>query len=123
VKRSIDGDLLVVSSETVALGIRVGEEPCLEDGICGGFDAGDEVGGGECGLFYFCEIIRWLFDVFCQLRSFCLRFLGVGKGKGRTFRFKVIFPTGRSGTSPWGQTFVRSKIFQRKFSACSGDNT
>lgn len=43
-ERAVDGDLLVVSAQTVAVGIRVGEETGLEDGVCGGLDAGDHVG-------------------------------------------------------------------------------
>lgn len=46
----VDGDLLVVHTETVAVGIRVGEEAGLQDGVGGGLNAGDQVGGGEGGL-------------------------------------------------------------------------
>ena len=34
VERRIDGELVIVDTKTVAMGIRVGEEPGLEDGIC-----------------------------------------------------------------------------------------
>lgn len=46
----VDGDLLVVGAEAVAVGVGVGEEAGLEDGVGRGLDAGDEVGGGEGGL-------------------------------------------------------------------------
>jgi len=42
--------LLVVDTKTVAMGIRVGEEPRLEDGICRGLDVGDEMRRRESGL-------------------------------------------------------------------------
>lgn len=46
----VDGDLLVVGAEAVAVGVGVGEEAGLEDGVGRGFDSGHEVRGGEGGL-------------------------------------------------------------------------
>jgi len=34
VERRVDGELLIVDTKAVAMGIRVREEPGLEDGIC-----------------------------------------------------------------------------------------
>ena len=53
----VDGDLVVVGSEAVAVSVGVGEETALEDGIGGGFDAWDHVRGGECGLFDFGKVV------------------------------------------------------------------
>jgi hypothetical protein len=41
VDRRVDGDLLVVDAEAVALGVGVGEEAGLEDGVGGGLNARD----------------------------------------------------------------------------------
>jgi hypothetical protein len=60
VKRSVDGDLLVVDAEAVALGVGVGEEAGLEDRVSGGFDAGHQVGWGEGDLFDFGEVVLGL---------------------------------------------------------------
>ena len=57
VQGAVDGDLLVVDAETVALGVGVAEEAGLEHGVDGGFDAGDEVGGGEGELFDVGEVV------------------------------------------------------------------
>jgi hypothetical protein len=48
--RSVDGELLVVGTETVAVGVGVGEETGLEDGVGGRLDIGDHVGGRKGGL-------------------------------------------------------------------------
>lgn len=53
----VDGDLLVVDAEAVAVGVRVGEEAGLEDGVGGGLDAGDEVGGREGHLLDLGEVV------------------------------------------------------------------
>lgn len=55
VERSVDGELAVVGTETVALRVGVREEAGLEDGVGGGLDSGDEVRGGECDLLDLCE--------------------------------------------------------------------
>ena len=54
---AVDGNLLGVSAQTVTVGVWVGEEAGLEDGVGGGLDAGDHVGGGEGGLFDLCEVV------------------------------------------------------------------
>ena len=56
-ERAVNGDLLVVTAETVAVGIRVGEETGLEDGVGGRLDTGDHVGRREGGLLDFCEVV------------------------------------------------------------------
>ena len=53
----VDRDLLVVDTEAVAVGVRIGEQAGLEDGIGGGFDAGDHVRGRECDLFDLGEVV------------------------------------------------------------------
>jgi len=50
VERRVDGELLIVDTKTVAMGIGVGEEPRLEDGICGGLDVGNEMRRRESSL-------------------------------------------------------------------------
>lgn len=54
---AVDGDLLIVAAEAVAVGVWVGEEAGLEDGVGRRFDAGDHVGGGEGGLLDLCEVV------------------------------------------------------------------
>lgn len=56
-ERAVNGDLLVVAAQTVAVGIRVGEETGLEDGVCGGLDARDHVGRRESGLLDLREVV------------------------------------------------------------------
>ena len=53
----VDGDLLVVDAEAVAVGVWVAEEAGLQDRVGRGFDAGDHVGWGEGHLFDFGEVI------------------------------------------------------------------
>ena len=53
----VDGDLLVVDAQAVAVGVRVGEEAGLEDRVGGGFDPGHHVRGGEGDLFDLGEVV------------------------------------------------------------------
>jgi hypothetical protein len=50
----VDGELLVVDAETVAVGVRVGKESGLEDGIRRGLDVGDEMRRRKSSLAGFC---------------------------------------------------------------------
>lgn len=54
---AVDGDLLVVAAQTVAVGVGVGEEAGLQDGVGGGLDAGDHVRGREGGLLDLGEVV------------------------------------------------------------------
>lgn len=47
---TVDGDLLVVLAESVAVGVRVVQESSLEHLVHGGFDTGHQVGGGVSNL-------------------------------------------------------------------------
>jgi len=49
-KRSVDGELSVVDSETVSVSVGVGEETGLEDGIGTGLDSRNEMGRREGNL-------------------------------------------------------------------------
>ena len=53
----VDRDLLVVDAEAVAVGIWVGEEAGLQDGVGGGLDTGDHVAWGEGDLFDFSKVV------------------------------------------------------------------
>ena len=53
----VDGDLLVVYTEAVAVGIWIGKETRLQDGISRWFNAGDHVTRGEGDLFDFGEVV------------------------------------------------------------------
>ena len=53
----VNGDLLVVHTEAVAMGIWIGEETRLQDGIGRWFNAGNHVTGGESDLFDFREVV------------------------------------------------------------------
>lgn len=69
--RGVDGKLLVVSSDAVAVSVGVGEEAGLQDGVCGGLDAGDHVGGVVCGLLdlgkvVFCVFVKGEFADFAE---------------------------------------------------------
>lgn len=57
----VDGELLVVDADAVAVGVGVGEEAGLEDGIRGGFDARDQVGRVEGDLFDLGEVVLGVF--------------------------------------------------------------
>lgn len=54
---AVDGELLVVDADAVAVGVGVGEEAGLEDGVRRGLNAGKHVGGVEGCLFDFCEVV------------------------------------------------------------------
>lgn len=54
---SVDGKLAVVDTQTVTVSVGVGEETRLEDGICGGLDTGDEMGGRERSLLDLGEVV------------------------------------------------------------------
>lgn len=56
-QRAVDGDLLVVATQTVAVGVWVGEETGLENRVGGGLGAGDHVRGRESRLFDLGEIV------------------------------------------------------------------
>lgn len=55
--RAVDGDLLVVDTQTVTVGIRVREETTLEHTIHGGFNTGNHVGRRESGLLGFGKVV------------------------------------------------------------------
>lgn len=57
----INGELLVVDADAVAVGVWIGEEAGLEDRVGGGFDAGGHVGGVEGDLFDFGEVVASVF--------------------------------------------------------------
>lgn len=45
--RAVDGDLVVVGSESMTVSVRVVDKSSLEHLVVGGFDSGDQVAGGE----------------------------------------------------------------------------
>jgi hypothetical protein len=53
----VDGELLVVDTETVAVGVRVGKESGLEDGIRRGLDVRDEMRRRESSLLNLGEVV------------------------------------------------------------------
>lgn len=57
----VDGELLVVDPDAVAVGVGVGEEAGLEDGVGGRFEARDQVRGVEGNLFDFGEVVGGVF--------------------------------------------------------------
>ena len=93
----VDGDLLVVNTEAVAMGIWVAEEAGLQHRVGGGLDAGDHVRGAESDLLDFGKVVFWVFieDEFAEgaERDFALgpdfgqvedvpaKFLGLGGGE------------------------------------------
>lgn len=56
-ERAVDGDLLVVGTEAVTVGVWVGEETGLENWVGGGLDTRDHVRGGEGGLLHLGEVV------------------------------------------------------------------
>ena len=56
-ERRVDGQLLVVHAEPVAVRVRVREEAGLEDRVRGGLDAGHEVRGRERDLLDLREVV------------------------------------------------------------------
>jgi len=54
---AVDGDLVIVSSQSVSVGIRIGEESSLEHLISRGFNTWDHVRGREGGLFDISEVV------------------------------------------------------------------
>ena len=56
--RPIDGQLSEIGpAEAGDLGVEIGEQPGLQKGVVGGFDAGDEVAGVEGDLFGFGKVV------------------------------------------------------------------
>lgn len=56
-ERAVDGDLLVVAAQTVALGVGVGEEAGLQDWVGRGLHARNHVRGREGGLLNLGEVV------------------------------------------------------------------
>lgn len=56
-ERAVDGDLLVVAAQTVALGVGVGEEAGLQDWVGRGLDARNHVRRREGGLLNLGEVV------------------------------------------------------------------
>jgi len=54
---AVNGDLLIVNTESVSVGIGIGEKSSLEHLIGGGLNAGNHMDGGEGRLFDFSEIV------------------------------------------------------------------
>lgn len=54
---AVDGQVFGVDADAVPACVVVGEESRLEDGVVGGFPAGNEVGRAEVGLFDFVEVV------------------------------------------------------------------
>ena len=95
---TVDGNLLVVSTETMTVGIRVGEETRLQDWVRGGFDARDHVGRRERGLLDFGEVVLGVFvegefaeateghftlrPDFCEVEDVPAEFLGLFGAQG-----------------------------------------
>lgn len=59
----VDGDVLIVCAEAIAVCIGVGDESCLEHSVGGDAYAWYDVAWAECGLFGFGEVV---FDVFVE---------------------------------------------------------
>lgn len=57
VERPVDGDLGVVDAQPVAVRVRVGEEPRLQDRVGRGLDAGDQVRRREGDLLHLGKIV------------------------------------------------------------------
>ena len=54
---AVDGDLVIVGSESMSVGVGVGEESALEHSIIGGLNAGNHVAWGEGGLLGLGEVV------------------------------------------------------------------
>lgn len=54
---AVNRDLVIVSSKSVPVGIRVREESTLKHLVVGGFDTRDHVSGSESSLFNFSEVV------------------------------------------------------------------
>jgi len=54
---AVNGDLLIVDTESVSVGIGIGEKSSLEHLIGRGFNTGNHMDGGESRLFDFSEIV------------------------------------------------------------------
>ena len=55
--RAVDGDLVVVGTESMSMGIGVREESALEHLISRGLNTWDNMGRGESALFNFGEVV------------------------------------------------------------------
>lgn len=55
--RLVDWELLVICTETMALGVWIGEQTGLQDRVCRWFDTGNKVRGRESRLFNLSEIV------------------------------------------------------------------
>ena len=53
----VDWELLIIGAETVAVGIRIREQPTLQDWVRAKFDAGYDVGRRKCGLLDLRKVI------------------------------------------------------------------
>src|SRR3984885_8855405 len=55
--RRIHRDVIEVDTETVSLGVSIGEQAGLEHLVRGPADSGNHIRRGESGLFYLCEVV------------------------------------------------------------------
>ncbi len=89
----VDGNLLVVDAQAVAVGVGVAEKAGLQDWVGRGLDAGDHVRGREGNLFNFGKVVFWvliedefakgaqrylaLWPDFCEVENVPAKFLGL----------------------------------------------
>jgi len=59
--RAVDRNLFIVGTESVSVGVRVGEESSLEHLISRRLNAWDNMGRSKCRLLNFSEIVLWVF--------------------------------------------------------------
>ena len=78
---AVDGDLVIVGSESVSVGVGVGEESALEHSVVGGLNAGDHVAWGKGGLLGLGEVVLGV-AVQHQLADWEARVIGVGPDLG-----------------------------------------
>lgn len=115
VERSIDGQLSVVGSETVAVSVGVGEETGLEDRVGGGLDSGNKVRRREGDLLNLGEVV-----------GLVLVERELADGAERVLRDREAISCDPDSiespplTSLCGQILVKSRMLCSNFSACSG---
>ena len=78
---AVNGDLVIVGSESVSVGVGVGEESALEHSVVGGLNAGNHVAWGEGGLLGLGEVVLGV-AVQHQLADWETGVIGVGPDFG-----------------------------------------
>lgn len=86
---AVDGDLVIVGTKSVSVGVRVVDETALEHLIVGWLDTWDHVGRGEGGLLSFGMEVLWVL-VENEFTNFLERIVGMRPDLGHVINIEAV---------------------------------